>query len=203
MELPTAKCFNSSHNWRYVLPAAWFSPPSELPTNRKWWFKTFVLSDFYRQWNSGSGLKQSSTGKDSGNSKNVTFQLSSCERGAYAAYVVCLDVAYTASIISVCERIVSGQKFSFKENQSWNGYWLVAGVEAEAEAEALSSSSLSSSLDCGTSTAGMVAAGVSGSCSALLFRAKIRWCSAAASWPMSLELPWRNVHTQHWRESNS
>lgn len=68
-------------------------------------------------------------------------------------------------------------------------HWLVAGVEAEAEAEALSSSSLSSSLDSGTSASGMVVVGVSGSWSALLFRAKIRWCNAAASWPTSLELP--------------
>lgn len=69
-------------------------------------------------------------------------------------------------------------------------HWLVAGVAADAAAEAFSSSSLSSSLDRGTSVSGMVVVWVSGSCSALLFRARIRWCNAAANWPMSLELPW-------------
>lgn len=44
-----------------------------------------------------------------------------------------------------------------------------------AAALAGSSSSLSSSLDCGTSGSGTVTGGTSGSCSALLFKARIRW----------------------------
>lgn len=91
--------------------------------------------------------------------------------------------------ISLRESQTCNMQNTFKfSNKS---HWLVAGVEAEAEAEALPSSSLSSSLDCGTSVSGMVVTGASGSCSARLFRAKIRWCNAAASWPMSLELAWR------------
>lgn len=154
------KCLNSSilagcpTEYRYVLPVAWFSPPSELPAGRQW------------------------AHVDKGGSTNTS----------------------NPNIIS-CNKL-PGQILKHNGCKK-TSHWLVAGVEAEAEAEALSSSSLSSSLDCGTSASGMVVVGVSGSCSALLFRAKIRWCNAAANWPMSLELPWRREREKSVRQTDS
>lgn len=54
---------------------------------------------------------------------------------------------------------------------------------------ARTSSSLSSSFDCVTSGSGATFL-TSCSCSTLLRNAKIRWCSAAYSCPVSLELAW-------------